>query len=51
MVTDVNERYEPWTLTPFENWIVEEGLKVVHGQVIHDIYSIETYPWERTGTT
>jgi mannose-6-phosphate isomerase-like protein (cupin superfamily) len=46
----VTERYEPWTHTPFENWIVEEGLHVAHGQVIHDIYNIETFPWERTGT-
>jgi mannose-6-phosphate isomerase-like protein (cupin superfamily) len=47
----VTQRYEPWTHTPFENWIVSEGLQVVHGQVVHDVYNMATYPWERTGTS
>ena len=46
----VTQRYEPWSMTPFEKWIVDEGLEVVHGQLVEDVYSVETHPWERTGT-
>jgi quercetin dioxygenase-like cupin family protein len=45
----VTERYEPWKLTPFENWVVDEGVKVVREQVIDNLYTLETEPWERTG--
>ena len=45
----VTERYKPWTHTPFENWVVEEGLKVIQGQEIPDVYAVELTPWARTG--
>ena len=45
----VTERYEPWTHTPFENWVVDEGLKVVQGQSIADVHAVELAPWTRTG--
>ena len=44
-----NQRYELWKLTPFEQWVVDEGIKVVREQVIQDIRTVETAPWERTG--
>ena len=44
-----SERYELWKLTPFEQWVVDEGIKVVRQQVIQDVRTVETAPWERTG--
>ena len=44
------ERYQPWSLTPFESWVKEEGLRVYSQQVVPNINAIELAPWERTGT-
>jgi len=44
------ERYQPWSLTPFEKWVKEEGLRVYSQQVVPDINAVELAPWERTGT-
>lgn len=44
------ERYQPWSLTPFEQWVKGEGLRVYSQQVVPDINAVELGPWERTGT-
>ena len=38
-----------WGLTPFEQWVREEGIPVVTQADIPDINSIKLEPWERTG--
>ena len=43
------ERYKPWTHTPFEQWVTDEGLEVVQVPRINDISTMELGPWERTG--
>ena len=48
-MTTTNDRYELWTLTPFEQWLKDEGVHIVTDQLIRDVYSVETEPWERTG--
>ena len=35
--------------TPFERWVLDEGLKIVQTQVIPDIRAVELKPWDRTG--
>ena len=35
--------------TPFERWVLDEGLKIVQQQVIPDIRAVELEPWNRTG--
>ncbi len=49
-MTAWTERYKPWTATPFERWVVDEGLEVVQLPRINDISTMELAPWERTGT-
>jgi len=44
------DRYEPWTLTPYEKWVTDEGLHVHTQQLVDDIHTIDVEPWERTGT-
>ena len=46
----IQERYEPWTLTPFEKWVSDEGLAVHTQQLVEDIYTVGVEPWGRTGT-
>ena len=46
-----SERYAPFSLTPYEKWVVDEGLKVHTQQLVANIHTIETEPWERTGTS
>ena len=41
--------YEMWDLTPFENWVKDEGLRIVTDQLIYDVYNVETKPWDRIG--
>lgn len=36
--------------TPFDRWVLDEGLKVVQQQLIPDVRSVKLEPWERTGT-
>ena len=36
-------------LTPFEEWVQSEGLKVITAHTIADVLSEELEPWERTG--
>lgn len=35
--------------TPFEQWVIDEGLKVIQQQLIPDIRTVDLEPWERTG--
>ena len=46
----VMEHYEPWTHTPFEQWLISEGVKIDREQVVWNVHEVETAPWERTGT-
>ena len=46
----VMEHYEPWTHTPFEQWLMSEGVTIDREQVVWNIHDVETTPWERTGT-
>ena len=48
-MVSISERYEPWTLTPYEKW-VSDGLAVHTQQLVPDINTIEVANWERTGT-
>ncbi len=43
------ERSAPARHTPFETWVLEEGLTVSQQQVIPDMRTAELAPWERTG--
>jgi hypothetical protein len=45
----VNERFAGVTLTPFEQWVQSEGLKVITSHTIPDVLTEELEPWERTG--
>ncbi len=45
----MNERYGLWSLTPFEKWVQDEGLRVVQRQMIDDIRTVDLAPWPRTG--
>jgi len=49
MTTGKYDRYDLWHLTPFEKWIFDEEVPVHTAQVIPDVYTVETKPWERTG--
>ena len=49
-MVSISERYEPWTLTPYEKWVSDEGLAVHTQQLVPDINTIEVANWERTGT-
>ena len=49
-MVSISERYEPWTLTPYEKWVSDEGLAVHPQQLVPDINTIEVANWERTGT-
>ncbi|MBL75671.1 MAG: hypothetical protein CL763_01925 [Chloroflexi bacterium] len=49
MVT-ISERYEPWTLTPYEKWVSDEGLAVHTQQLVANIHTVEVSDWHRTGT-
>ena len=40
----IQERYEPWTLTPFEKWVSDEGLAVHTQQLVEDIYTVGVEP-------
>ncbi|MCH8199958.1 MAG: cupin domain-containing protein, partial [Chloroflexi bacterium] len=48
-MTTTPDRYELWNLTPFEQWLKEEEVHIITDQLIRDVYSVETEPWERTG--
>ena len=39
----------PWSLTPFESWVEEEGIPVLSQQHFPDIRDVELSPWARTG--
>jgi len=41
--------YDLYSLTPFERWVVDEGLQVHTTLMLPDIYAIETHPWEKSG--
>ena len=45
----VNRRNEGVRLTPFEQWVESEGLKVITAHTIPDVFTEELEPWERTG--
>ena len=49
-MVSISERYAPWTLTPYEKWVSDEGLVVHTQQLVPDINTVEVAPWERTGT-
>jgi len=49
-MVSISERYEPWTLTPYEKWVFDERLAVHTQQLVPDINTIEVANWERTGT-
>ncbi len=36
-------------LTPFEQWVQAEGLKVITTHTVPDVLSVELEPWKRTG--
>ncbi len=42
-------RAEPAHYTPFETWVLAEGLTVTQQQVIPDMRTAELAPWDRTG--
>ena len=42
-------RFEHLRLTPFEQWVQSEGLKVITGHTIVDVLTEELEPWKRTG--
>ena len=48
-MTNVNDRYQLWKYTPFEQWVEDEGLKVISGQIVQDILITELALWHRTG--
>ena len=48
-MTTTTDRYELWNLTPFEQWLKDEEVHIITDQLIRDVYSVETKPWERTG--
>lgn len=39
------------TLTPFEQWVQAEGLKVITTHTVPDVLTAELEPWKRTGCT
>ncbi len=43
--------HDPWSLTPFERWVEEEGLKVMSSQHFMDVRDVTLSPWDRTGCT
>jgi len=43
------KRFAHVTLTPFEQWVQSEGLKVITTHTIADVLTEEIEPWERTG--
>ncbi len=49
VMTPWTERYKPWTRTPFEQWVIDEGLEVIQVPRINDISTMELAPWDRTG--
>lgn len=48
-MVSIAERYEPWSLTPYEKWVADEGIKVHTRQLVEDVRSVEVAPWERAG--
>ncbi len=34
---------------PYQNWLKEEGIRVIRGSSIDDVRKVELYPWPRTG--
>ena len=45
----MTQQLNPWSLTPFERWVEEEGLPVVCQQHISDIREVKLGDWRRTG--
>lgn len=45
----VNGRFAGVRFTPFEQWVLSEGLKVITSHTIADVLTEELEPWERTG--
>lgn len=45
----VNGRFAGVRFTPFEQWVLSEGLKVITSHTIADVLTEELGPWERTG--
>jgi len=43
------KRFAHVRLTPFEQWVQAEGLKVITGHTIVDVLTEELEPWKRTG--
>ena len=43
--------HDPWSLTPFERWVEEEGLQVMSSQHFMDVRDVTLSPWDRTGCT
>ena len=44
-----SERKDTWTLTPFERWVQDEGLKIITQHTVPSVFTEELAPWERTG--
>lgn len=43
------KRFSHVRLTPFEQWVQSEGLKVITTHTVPDVLSVELDPWKRTG--
>ncbi len=43
------KRFSHVRLTPFEQWVQSEGLKVITSHTINDVLTEELEPWARTG--
>lgn len=45
-----SEKQELRQHTPFERWVLDEGLSIIQQQIIPDVRTVELAPWTRTGT-
>lgn len=45
----MTETIQPWTMRPFERWVMDEGLQVITQPFVQDIRTVGLKPWARTG--